>query len=145
LSETRAKVLSAFGELLLPGAAAAGLPQYIDRQLDLPAANQVLMIRYLGVPPPYESFYMSGLDALDGLARARHRRSYAELPTDAAEEIVGALARGDPEPWSGPPASLFYFVVRNDVVDVVYGTQAGFAALSIPYMAHISPPAAWPK
>jgi len=34
-------------------------------------------------------------------------------------------------------------VVRNDAVDVVYGTQSGFEQLGVPYMAHIAPPSRW--
>lgn len=145
LGVKRARTLDALGEVLLPGATAAGLSYYIDQQLQLPASRQILMIRYLGLTAPHTSFYTSGLDALDEWADARLRRSFAELPAAVAEEIVGTLAKNSPDPWSGPPASLFYFVLRNDAVDVVYGTKGGFAALAIPYMAHIDPPTTWPK
>jgi hypothetical protein len=144
LSVTQAKTLDALGDVMLPGAAAAGISHYVDQQLRLPAVGQVLMIRYLGLSAPFTSFYTSGLDALDEWAHARLQRRYAELPVEVSEEIIGALAQGSPMPWSGPPPSLFYFVVRNDAVDVVYGTKAGFATLAVPYMAHISPPTAWP-
>ena len=45
--------------------------------------------------------------------------------------------------WSGPPASYVMFLLRADALDVVYGTQAGFAKLGIPYSAHILPEANW--
>jgi hypothetical protein len=35
-------------------------------------------------------------------------------------------------------------VLRNDALDVVYGTRRGFASLGVPYMAHILPPTSWP-
>ena len=38
---------------------------------------------------------------------------------------------------------FFYFVLRNDAVDVVYGTKDGIESLGIPYMAHIEPPSRW--
>ena len=38
---------------------------------------------------------------------------------------------------------FFYFVLRNDAVDVVYGTKAGVESLDIPYMAHVEPPSRW--
>ena len=44
---------------------------------------------------------------------------------------------------SGPPASYVMFLLRADALDVVYGTQAGFAQLGIPYSAHILPEANW--
>jgi len=58
---------------------------------------------------------------------------------------VATVAQGSPKAWIGPPAALFYFVLRNDALDVVYGTEAGFAKLGIPYMAHIAPPTRWPQ
>jgi hypothetical protein len=54
-------------------------------------------------------------------------------------EISGTV----PAEWSGPPAPLFYFVTRNDAVDVFYGTREGFATLEIPYMPHILPRESW--
>lgn len=45
--------------------------------------------------------------------------------------------------WSGPPAPLVYFVLRSDALDVVYGTEAGFALLDVPYMPHIPPERRW--
>ena len=44
---------------------------------------------------------------------------------------------------SGDIFKTVYFVLRNDAVDVFYGTQDGFEALGIPYMAHIEPPSRW--
>jgi gluconate 2-dehydrogenase subunit 3-like protein len=144
LSVLAAQALDALGDTMLPGAASAGLSHYIDGQLRLPACDQVLMIRYLGLAPPFASFYTAGLDALDKLAYLRSGKRFAELPANIAAGLVAALAMGSPEHWKGPPPSLFYFALRNDAVDVVYGTERGFSALGVPYMAHISPPADWP-
>jgi hypothetical protein len=57
--------------------------------------------------------------------------------------MVAAMAKGDIAGWSGPAPALFFFVMRNDAVDVAYGTTAGFEALAIPYLAHIAPPSPW--
>jgi hypothetical protein len=145
LSTTQAATLNAFGDVLLPGARAAGLAAFVDRQLGLPKEEQALMIRYLGLPPPYTDFYAKGLAALDELAGSRHASAFAALAAAHADDIVAAVAKGSPALWNGPPATLFYFVVRNDALDVVYGTEAGFAKLGIPYMAHITPPTRWPE
>jgi hypothetical protein len=145
LSATQAATLDAFGDVLLPGARASGLASFVDRQLVLPKEEQALMIRYLGLPPPYTDFYARGLAALDDFAGSRHASAFAALPAALADDIVAAIAKGSPLPWNGPPAALFYFVVRNDALDVVYGTEAGFAKLGIPYMAHIAPPTRWPE
>jgi hypothetical protein len=145
LNVKEAATLDAFGEILLPGAQQAGLSSFIDHQLALPAQEQALMIKYLGPLPPFTDFYTRGIAALDGLAGALHALTFAALPATHATEIVAAVAQGSPTPWNGPPAALFYFVLRNDALDVVYGTEAGFAKLGIPYMAHISPPTRWPE
>jgi hypothetical protein len=145
LNMTQAATLDAFGDVLLPGARQAGLSSYIDHQLALPVQEQALMIKYLGPLPPFTDFYTKGIAALDGLANALHALTFAALPATHATDIVATVAQGSPTPWSGPAAALFYFVLRNDALDVVYGTEAGFAKLGIPYMAHISPPTRWPE
>lgn len=136
-------VLDALGSALLPGAAAAGLAHYIDHQLSGPAADSMLMIKYLGVPAPYTDFYRGGLRAADALARAVHDKGFAELSGEQAAALVARMSGGQVEGWQGPPVGLFYFVLRSDAVDVVYGTQAGFEQLGVPYMAHIEPPSRW--
>jgi Gluconate 2-dehydrogenase subunit 3 len=136
-------VLDALGEVLLPGSSAAGLAHYIDHQLSGPAADSLLMIKYLGVPAPFADFYRLGLHAADALARAVHGKAFAEISKEQAIGLVAKMAGGPIEGWQGPPAGLFYFVLRSDAVDVVYGTKAGYEQLGVPYMAHIEPPSRW--
>ena len=53
--------------------------------------------------------------------------------------------------WLGRDAGVFvnfyalfaYTVLRNDAIDVVYGTMEAYAALGVPYMAHIAPTKKW--
>ncbi len=143
LSAAEVATLDALGETLLPGAAAAGLSHFIDHQLGAPRSEQLLMIKYLGLDPPFDGFYRSGLAGLDGAARAAHGSAFAALAEELRRELVAAVAQSDPPGWSGPPAPLFYFVTRNDSLDVVYGTREGIEGLGIPYMAHILPPSRW--
>lgn len=143
LSDAEVTTLSALGETLLPGARAAGIAAFVNAQLAAEPAQSLLMLRYLDVPPPWDSFYRAGLAALDALAAARHARPFAALTSEQASALVGEIARGQPEPWAGPPAPLFYFAVRADSVDVVYGTQAGFARLGLPYEEHLAPETPW--
>jgi hypothetical protein len=103
----------------------------------------MLMIKYLGVPAPFADFYLGGLRAADALARAVHGKGFAGLTHEQATGLVSKMAAGQVEGWQGPPVGLFYFVLRSDSVDVVYGTQAGFEQLGVPYMAHIEPPTRW--
>jgi len=136
-------VLDALGEILLPGSAAAGLSHYIDHQLSGDAADSMLMIKYLGVQAPFTVFYKSGLQATDTLARTVYGKAFPGLSNEQASALVTKMSGGQVEGWQGPPAGLFYFVLRNDAVDVVYGTTAGFEQLGVPYMAHIEPPSRW--
>jgi Gluconate 2-dehydrogenase subunit 3 len=144
LTPAEVATLDALGETLLPGAAAAGISAYVDAQLALSAAEQTLMIKYLGVPPPFASFYQMGIKALDEFSIVKSQHAYAALTPPARLEVLRAVGDGAPTPWSGPPAGLFHFVLRNDALDVVYGTRRGFASLGVPYMAHILPPTSWP-
>jgi hypothetical protein len=143
LDAQQAQTMEAFAEVLLPGAAAAGVAHFVDQHLALSPAQTLLMIRYLDVPPPFLPFYAAGLAALDRLADRRHGVSFARLDPAAAEALVGEIIATDPEGWDGPPAPFFSFIVRADAVDVVYGTREGFERLGIPVMAHLEPPSEW--
>jgi len=135
--------LEALGNVLLPGSATAGLAHFIDHQLNASPQDQMLMLKYLGVNPPFASFYSGGLAGLDAVAGTQHGSLFSEMREEQQLELVGQIARGNPDGWSGPPAAFFYFVVRNDAVDVLYGTKQGIEDLGIPYMAHIEPPSRW--
>jgi hypothetical protein len=155
LDGAQARALEAFGETLVPGSAAAGLVHYIDQQLAAPPGEQLLMIRYLGVEPPFTRFYAGGLSALDAAAAALHGAPFHGLQVGQRIDLTRQLARANPQGWpegwpdglpeglNAPPAPLFYFVLRSDAVDVVYGTKAGVERLGLPYMAHIEPPSRW--
>jgi hypothetical protein len=116
---------------------------FVDQQLAADAADCLLLIRYLDVPPPYADVYRGGLAALEAASRTAHARAFAELTAEQATALVRTMSEKDPPGWQGPPAPLFYFAARSDAVDVVYGTEEGFAKLRIPYMAHIRPPTPW--
>jgi hypothetical protein len=143
LSATEANTVEAFGEILLPGAVAAGIAQYIDHQLSGPPGDSMLMLKYLGVAPPFTDFYQGGLAGTEAAAQSAHSKSLAALDAKQGEALVGAMAQGKIEGWSGPPAGLFYFTLRSDAVDVVYGTMKGFEQLGVPYMPHILPQSRW--
>jgi hypothetical protein len=136
-------IIDALGEVLLPGSAASGLAHFIDFQLAGPASDNMLMIKYLGLNPPFTDFYKSGIAAVDNSARMKFSRPFSALEAKDAHAMVAAMAKGDIAGWNGPPPPLFFFVMRNDAVDVTYGTTAGFETLAIPYMAHIAPLTPW--
>jgi hypothetical protein len=143
LTADEVKTVEALGETLLPGSARAGLAHYLDHQLSGDPADSMLMIKYLRVPAPFTDFYRGGLRATNTATRAAQGKSFAELSSPQATDLVARMSAGQLTPWEGPPAALFYFVLRSDAVDVMYGTQSGFALLGVPYMAHIEPPSRW--
>jgi hypothetical protein len=144
LSAPEAQVLDALGEILLPGSAGAGITHYVDLQLSGPPHDSMLILKYLGVPPPFTEFYRTGLAGVESAAHTAYGKSMTELDAHQGAALVNSLASGgEVKGWSGPPAGLFYFASRSDAIDVVYGTQQGFNALKVPYMAHIVPPSRW--
>jgi hypothetical protein len=142
-TDAEANALALLADSMVPGAAAAGVVHFVDSQLAGDPAESLLIARYFNVRPPYGDFYRGGLAALDAAARAKHRTSFSALRPAQALEMAASLFKGPPPGWKGPPAAVFYQCVRNDAVDVVYGTPAGFEALGVPYMQHILPPRAW--
>jgi hypothetical protein len=147
LHAPQVRTLEAFGETLVPGSAAAGLVHFIDHQLAAPPGEQLLMIRYLGVEAPFTPFYAGGLAALDAAAATLYGAPFAGLEDRQRADLTRQLAQANPEGWpdsgNAPAAPLFYFVLRSDAVDVVYGTKEGVERLGLPYMAHIEPPSRW--
>lgn len=144
LSPTEADTLAVTAEALVPGAREAGIVHFIDQQLGAPAGENLLMLKYLGIPLGEETaFYRTALASIDALSRTRFERPAAALSADEASELARALAADDTPGWTGAPASFFHFVLRSDGVDVVYGTTAGFEHLEIPPMHHITAPQEW--
>lgn len=134
LTDTEATILGNLGEALVPGARAAGIAHYIDHHISVPADQSLLMLRYLDVASPYSRFYQAAIAVL---------RKVADHSADW-NAIAAALADGSIAPWQAPvPPGLFYFALRADAVDVVYGTQAGFERLDVPYLPHIVPDPSW--
>lgn len=135
------RTLEALAEALLPGARAAGMAYYIDAQLS--ADNPLLLLKYIDYLESYHSFYRQGLQALEQQSQRRYQVAFYRSTADEQAALLRDLAQHNPPGWDGPPAPLFYFVTRNDAVDVYYGTPEGFARLQVPYMAHILPPERW--
>jgi hypothetical protein len=141
--EAQVRTLEALAEILLPGSAALGLAHFIDHQLSGPSADSMLMIKYLGLNAPFTDFYKSGLAGADSAARKQFSLPLTALAVKDAQALVAGMAKGEIAGWRGPPAPLFFFVLRNDAVDATYGTVAGFETLGVPYMPHIAPSTRW--
>lgn len=133
--------LESLGDILLPGAREAGIAHYVDDQLGRP--NSLLFLKYMEYPSSQLDFYRAGLASLNSVSQARHGSPFASASEEQRLAIVKEMSQKNPEGWTGPPAPLFYFVVRNDALDVYYGTEEGFNRLQIPYMPHLPPPTKW--
>lgn len=143
LTKDDVRRLEAFAEALVPGAKAAGIAHFVDANLARPPAESLLTARYLDVLPPHDVFYRDGLAALDGVTGAQFGKPFASLDAGQMSAVISPLLGGKVDGWKGPPPPLFYLAVRSDAVDLVYGTEAAFARMKVPYAAHIAPPGQW--
>ena len=143
LSEKEARTLEAVAEAIVPGARESGIAQFVDKQLSLPLDQSLLMIKYLGVPAPFDGFYQSGLAALAKLSDDTCNKPWYQLNADQSSSLIDRVATNDVGDWAAPPAPFVFFVFRADACDMVYGTEQGFANIGMPYMAHIDPVPDW--
>ena len=143
LSKVQASTLEVLAESIVPGSKTQGIVHFLDSQLAAPPAESLLMLKYLGVPAPYSGFYTTSLDSVANAVQSHYNKPLDALSSQQLEDLIDAISNDDVDHWKGPPASFFYFVLRSDAVDVVYGTKLGFSDLDIPYMAHIQPTTEW--
>src|SRR5580704_10210914 len=71
LTAEQAATLDAMGEALVPGAKDAGITNFVDQQLSIPAEEALLEARIMNVRPPYANFYRAALGAVDGASQAK--------------------------------------------------------------------------
>jgi hypothetical protein len=116
---------------------------FVDSQLAVPPEQALLSIRVSETRPPYVNFYRAALAAIDSAALVRSKRPYAELNEAEQRDFVNALRQSKIDVWQGPSQANVYLTLRNDAIDVAYGTMEGFARLGVPYMAHIRPERSW--
>src|SRR5262245_45663459 len=143
LKSEEAATLEAIGETLAIGARQHGVAHFVDSQLAVPPDESLLTIRVSEARPPYANFYRAALGGIERASQALHKRSYAALAEAEQHDFVNALRQGKLENWQGPSQAGVYLTLRNDAIDVVYGTVEGFARLGVPYMPHILPERSW--
>jgi len=134
LTPNQINALETVAEALVPGATDAGLGPYLDAQLAA-GNDSMLMARYLGVDPAAQPGFYGGI--ADSLHAALSK------PDASGAALAGQMATDSVPGWSAAPASFAYFLLRADALDVTWGTEEGYAALDIPYMAHIAPETPW--
>ena len=103
----------------------------------------MLFIKCFELGQPFPDFYRSALAEISRVSETVYGAGVAELGKNDTVSLIVSLRDGNAPGWAGPPPPLVYHALRNDAVDVVYGTMEGFADLGIPYMAHIEPPQTW--
>jgi hypothetical protein len=144
LTAEQAATLEAVGETLVPGAKQAGIVNFVDQQISIPAEEALLEARILNVRPPYANFYRAALGAIDRASQAHNGgRRFAQLNATEQHSFIDNMRQNKIDGWQGPGGGFVYTVLRNDAIDVVYGTMEGYAALGVPYMPHIAPTKRW--
>jgi len=144
LTADQATTLDAMGEALVPGAKDAGISNFVDQQISIPAEEALLEARIMNVRPPYANFYRAALGAIEGASQAKYAgRSFAQPSAAEQHDFIDLMRQNKLENWKGPGAGFVYFLLRSDAVDVVYGTMDGYAHLCIPYQPHIAPTRSW--
>jgi hypothetical protein len=143
LKEPEVNVIEALGEVLVPGAQKAGIAHFIDQQISGPAEEALLQARIMNMRPPFMNFYRAAVAAVDRASEKQYGYGFATLPSSDQLTFVDQMRQNKIDGWSGPAGGFIYTVLRNDAVDVVYGTMEGYAALNIPYQAHIAPTKRW--
>jgi Gluconate 2-dehydrogenase subunit 3 len=144
LRPEEAQTLEALGETLVPGAREAGIVHFIDQQLSVPPEEALLEARILNVRPPYANFYRAATGAIERASQVHNNgKRFAQLGAAEQHDFVDRMRQNKIDGWQGPAGAFVYLVTRSDAVDVVYGTVQGYAALDVPYMAHIAPTKRW--
>ena len=143
LKPDEAETIEALGETLVPDARKAGIANFIDQQISIPAEEALLEARILNIKPPYANFYRAAIGAINNASTAQNGKPFAELDATARHAFVDQMRQNKIEGWKGPGGPFVYLILRSDAVDVVYGTMAGYDGLGIPYMAHIAPTRSW--
>ncbi|MBL4802811.1 MAG: gluconate 2-dehydrogenase subunit 3 family protein [Emcibacter sp.] len=148
LTKNQASLIDILGDAIVPGAKAAGLSHYIDHQLSVRHQDNLLILRYLRVNPPFDGFYSASLQAFEEAIQQRYHKEPSDLTEVEISDFITIMMQKNPEFWSlpgheAPPAPFFYFVLRSDAIDVTYSTMEAFDSLDIPYMAHLEPAHTW--
>ncbi len=141
LDEPARRVLGVVAEAFVPGAVKAGVIDFVATMLDSPAPMQ--FYGYLNFPQPPREFYAAALTSVAAFAKVRTGKAAEMLSPEELQKVLAGLLAQEAAGWSGPPSILVYLTLRNDAIDVVYGGEAAYDALGLPYMAHIAPPRPW--
>src|SRR5258705_13431612 len=109
LKPDEAETIEALGETLVPDARKAGIANFIDHQISIPAEEALLEARILNVRPPYANFYRAAIGAVDRASQAAHGgRAFAQLNEAEQRNFVDSMRQNKLEGWQGPPGPFVY-------------------------------------
>lgn len=126
-----------------PGALDAGVPEFIDRQMETPYAHGALWYMQgpfqQGVPElGYQlklvprDIYRLGIAAVDRFCMKTHGKAFADLDAATRDAVLGALEKSSAPVDDVPPAVFFGQLLQNTregyFCDPVHGGNRGMAA-----------------
>ena len=124
----------------------AGIAHFVDQQLTQPPPLALLSVRVGEVRPPYVNFLIAArLRAIDARRGGYGRPPVRRSRRGGADQV----RRGDEPPRAQEPGTArrrrasSMRSLRNDAVDVVYGTVDGFARVGVPYLPISLPEQRW--
>jgi gluconate 2-dehydrogenase gamma chain len=124
-----------------PGAIQAGVPEFIDRQMEMPYGHGKLW--YMQGPFHPESIpemgyqinqspreaYRHGIQDCDAWCQKTHGKVFVELDRPTQEQVLKDLQSGKPEFESVPAKTFFDFLLSNTkegfLADPIYGGNKG--------------------
>jgi gluconate 2-dehydrogenase gamma chain len=124
-----------------PGAIQAGVPEFIDRQMEMPYGHGKLW--YMQGPFHPESIpemgyqinqspreaYRHGIQDCDAWCQKTHGKVFVELDRPTQEQVLKDLQSGKPEFESVPTKTFFDFLLSNTkegfLADPIYGGNKG--------------------
>jgi gluconate 2-dehydrogenase gamma chain len=124
-----------------PGGVEAGVPVFIDRQLDMPYGHGAYFYLQgpfhpdahatLGYQLQYtpRELYRLGIAAADAACKQAQGKSFAELPHPEQEQFLASLEKGAVK-LQGPPAAVFFSQLLTNTregyfADPLYGGNRG--------------------
>jgi hypothetical protein len=144
LTSDEAHTLEAIGDVMALGARQAGIAHFVDQQLTVPPGHALLSLRVTEARPPYVNFYRDTLATIEAAAKSAHGRKFGDLTEADKLAFVDLLSHQKVAGWDGKSSQAqVYATLRNDAVDVVYGTVEGFERIGVPYLPHILPERNW--
>jgi len=83
-----------------------------------------------------QDMYRRSIEFLDAHTNAKYKANFVDLDASQQDEVIGNLEAGKADEFTGPSASAFFSVLRNDVIkgmfsDPMYGGNIGKAGWSL--------------